>query len=108
MNKIFDMSQLAQKFVATMTGEELSFLITTAMQSYTAPAPVKAEKHLYHGINGMMELFGCSQATANRIKASGIINDAITQVGRKIIVDGDKALQLVREHQSEMAGLIGR
>ena len=42
----------------------------------------------------LAELFGCSVPTANRIKRSGIINDAITQIGRKIIVDAEKALIL--------------
>ena len=46
------------------------------------------------GIKGIAELFGCSVPTANRIKRSGIINDAITQIGRKIIVDAEKALGL--------------
>ena len=35
-----------------------------------------------------------SLPTANRIKQSGKINRAITQVGRKIIVDADLALEL--------------
>ena len=39
-------------------------------------------------------LFGCSLPTANRIKQSGKIDRAITQVGRKIIVDADLALEL--------------
>ena len=39
-------------------------------------------------------LFGCSIPTANRIKKSGRIDRAITQIGRKIIVDADMALEL--------------
>lgn len=49
---------------------------------------------MVYGINGIAEIFGCSVPTANRIKASGIIDGAITQVGREIVVDGDMALQL--------------
>lgn len=51
------------------------------------------EKHVY-GIRGIAELFGCSIPTANRIKASGKIDQAITQIGRKIIVDADLAFEL--------------
>ena len=40
------------------------------------------------------DFFRCSLPTANRIKQSGKINRAITQVGRKIIVDADLALEL--------------
>ena len=37
------------------------------------------------------------KATANRIKKSGIIDKAITQIGRKIVVDADLALSLAKE-----------
>ena len=39
-------------------------------------------------------MFGCSLPTANRIKQSGKIDKAITQIGRKIIVDAELALEL--------------
>ena len=47
-----------------------------------------------YGLAGIARLFGYSLPTANRIKQSGKINRAITQVGRKIIVDADLALEL--------------
>lgn len=73
-----------------------------------AQAPVKAEenpivertpeegarRNLVYGIAGIAQLFNCSMTTANRIKASGRINDAIKQSGRIIVVDADKALLL--------------
>ena len=42
-------------------------------------------------------MFGCSVPTANRIKKSGIIDKAITQIERKIVVDADLALSLAKE-----------
>ncbi len=45
-----------------------------------------------YGILGIAKLFGCSLPTANRIKKSGKIDKAITQIGRKIIVDAELAL----------------
>lgn len=57
------------------------------------PAADKEKKYVY-GIGGIARLFGCSIPTANRIKKSGRINRAITQIGRKIIVDADMALEL--------------
>ena len=56
-----------------------------------------SNKKYVQGINGIANLFGCSKSTAQRIKNSGVINDAITQVQRKILVDADLALQLVKE-----------
>ena len=64
-----------------------------------AQAPVvekkpEQTKRLVYGISGIAQLFNCSMTTANRIKASGRIDDAITQHGRIIVVDADKALVL--------------
>ncbi len=89
--------QLMQKPVAMMTGEELAALIGSFKSSDASEStPQSPTRHLYHGIAGIAEIFGCSVPTANRIKHSGIINDAITQVGRKIVIDGDKALVLAK------------
>lgn len=56
-----------------------------------------SQKRYVQGYQGIATLFGCSKSTAQRIKKSGIIDDAITQVNRKILVDADLALQLVKE-----------
>ena len=72
-----------------MTGEEFIFLNRHALQgSETKPAQPAADKDkkYVYGIGGI--------ATANRIKKSGRIDRAITQIGRKIIVDADMALEL--------------
>ena len=45
-------------------------------------------------ILGIAKLFECSLPTANRIKKGGKIDKAITQIGRKIIVDAELALEL--------------
>ena len=39
-------------------------------------------------------LFGCSKTTASRIKTSGKIDRAITQIGALLIIDADLALEL--------------
>ena len=51
------------------------------------------KKYVY-GILGIAKIFGCSMPTANRIKKSGKIDKAITQIGRKIIVNSELALEL--------------
>ena len=77
-----------------MTGEEFLQLHQTAghhevQQSVSNPA----KKYVY-GIHGIAQLFGCSNPTAQRIKKGGKIDSAITQLGRKIIVDAELALEL--------------
>ena len=90
--------ELLEKPVWQMTGEELLFLAqqgSTQREGDTQDkTPAKEEKHFVYGLSGLARLFGCSLPTANRIKQSGKIDRAITQVGRKIIVDADLALEL--------------
>jgi hypothetical protein len=50
--------------------------------------------HFVYGLSGLANLFGCSKTTANRIKQSGKIDKAITQIGNLIIIDADKAIEL--------------
>ena len=57
-------------------------------------AVTDTDKKYVYGISGIARLFGCSMPTANRIKKSGKISKAITQIGRKIIVDAELALEL--------------
>lgn len=55
------------------------------------------EKRMVYGIAGIAQLFNCSMTTANRIKASGKIDRAISQCGRMITVDADLALELMKK-----------
>lgn len=51
------------------------------------------EKKYVYGLKGIRDLFKVSHATAQKYKDT-IIKDAITQHGRKIITDVEKALEL--------------
>ena len=62
-------------------------------RAYTNPS---SEKRYVYGLFGISKLFGCSQATAQRIKSSGVIDAAISQNGKIIVVDADLALDLLR------------
>jgi hypothetical protein len=55
---------------------------------------VKQEKRYEYGIPGIQNIFNCCYGTAHKIKASGKIDKAITQIGRKIIIDADLAMEL--------------
>jgi hypothetical protein len=80
-----------------MDGEELVYLLQSFSKGepgHHEPAPVQTEHKYVYGIDGIAQIFGCSIPTASRIKRSGVINAAISQVGRKITIDVDKALEL--------------
>ncbi len=95
---IMTINELLGKPVWQMTGEELLFLAQHSNSSTSGEvikaSSAKEERRYVYGLAGIARLFGCSLPTANRIKQSGKINRAITQVGRKIIVDTDLALEL--------------
>lgn len=73
------------------------FLLLLKESVSEQPKQEEAQKRLVYGIAGIAQLFGCSKTTANRIKASGIIDEAITQCGRMITVDADLALSLLKK-----------
>jgi len=89
---------LLNKPLWQMTGEEFMFLSKSATSDSAPRQPevtvdASSPKYVY-GLSGIAQLFGCSIPTANRIKKSGRIDKAIKQIGRKIIVDAELALEL--------------
>lgn len=85
MIKLTTIEQLLEKPICMMSGQEFVLLLQNA------------EKHYEHGIAGIAKIFGCSIPTANRIKKSGVIDAAVTQVNRKITVDSEMALELAKK-----------
>lgn len=56
---------------------------------------ISEQKEYVYGLKGLAKMLGCSRATASKIKSSGIIDDAISQVGNVIVIDKFKALELI-------------
>lgn len=80
------------------TGEQLLELLNSRAeppQKNEQPETGKERKYLY-GIDGICQLLGCSKSTANRVKSRGYLKDAITQIGRKIIIDVELAIEYIR------------
>lgn len=59
--------------------------------------PEYKEKSYAYGISGIADIFGCSILTADRIKKSGDVDQAITQVEWQIIVDAKMAVELAKK-----------
>lgn len=91
--------ELLEKPLWQFTGKDHEYMLKhVLMESFTSvDAEPSSQKRYVQGYQGIASLFGCSKSTAQRIKKSGIIDDAITQVNRKILVDADLALQLVKD-----------
>lgn len=52
------------------------------------------------GITGIASIFGCSLPTAQRLKKT-VIKDAVSQRGRLIITDVEKAKKLFKNYQTQ-------
>ena len=85
------------RIIDLTVGQLLDLLTMTTGNEKPVESQPSQPKRLVYGIAGIAQLFNCSMTTANRIKASGKIKEAITQQGRIIIVDADKALALFNQ-----------
>ena len=87
------------KLLLQLTGQEFVDLLREglglSMLGYDNPEPLEVKKHLVYGLQGLCDLLGCSTATASRIKQSGVIDAAVSQVGNIIVIDADLALDLL-------------
>lgn len=89
----------------SLTVEEFTDLIDGRLQAALSqePAPkqetINASHRLVYGLQGIRGLFGCSHVTAQRYKDT-IIKEAVSQNGRKIIVDADLALELFNKRRN--------
>ena len=90
--------ELLKKPLFQLTTEEFLFINNKTANEITpsnTDQNAQSKKYVY-GIKGIATLFGCSKPTANRLKKSKKIDAAITQIGRKIIVDADLAMKLAK------------
>ena len=89
--------------IGAMTIGDLKILMLEIFENATGRNVNKREntgpKRYVYGIKGIEELFGCSHATAQHYK-DHVIKEAVTQNGRKIIVDVDYAVELFGRRNS--------
>ena len=94
-----------EQVLLTMNPDEffskLKECFAEAMFAPEANDGVKVKKHYVYGLQGICDLFGCSTATAARIKKSGVIDEAISQVGNTIVVDADLAIDLLKVRKNK-------
>ncbi len=92
---------LLEKPIWQMTGQEFLALneqsrSTVQDQQIVSISDNSLNKKYVYGIRGIANLLNCSIAKANRIKKRGIIDEAIIQEGRSIMVDVELALSLIK------------
>ncbi|MDO5609109.1 MAG: DUF3853 family protein [Capnocytophaga sp.] len=76
----------------------------TPLWQLTVGEFIELQQHLYYfsakkyeyGLKGLAKILGCSRSKAAQIKKSGILDEAISQNGKTIIIDREKALELFK------------
>lgn len=106
-----DLTNILGLPLGLMTGAQFITLMSEVFRHRQQPEPqpvtvtdVSDSNKYAYGIAGICEIFGCSKPTAQRIKSSGVIDGAITQTGRTIVIDRQKALELAREADNKRKG----
>ena len=85
--------------LSTLTVADLRELFRE-FQSEKIGEVYKPSGRLVFGLRGIEELFGCSHKTAQYYK-DHVIHEAVSQNGRKIVVDADKALELFNQRKAK-------
>ena len=87
--------------LATLTVADFKILMSepsTGARPQTQPST--SEKHYVYGLQGIQDLFGCSHVTAQHYKDTFLCK-AISQRGRKIVVDADMAMELFKNWRAK-------
>lgn len=85
--------------IAALTVADLKDLLGGILTTPGPAAPASAG-NLVYGLRGIQRLFGVSHKTAQYYK-DHVINDAVRQNGRTIVVDADLALELFNQRKSK-------
>ena len=92
------MSKQNNKLISELTVADLMEIIRELQSENKAPSATSPQRFVY-GVRGVEDLFGCSHKTAQYIK-DHVICEAVSQRGRKIVIDADLALKLFNERRT--------
>lgn len=90
--QLIDLQLKIVKILASLP-PEIEGIKTTTDEPFKEPL----QKKYVYGLKGLADILGCSKAHAQTIKSSGILDKAIIQNGRKIIVDAEMAITLFQK-----------
>ena len=80
--------------IVTLTVGQLKSLLSTEKQT------LSSSKRVVYGLRGICDLFSCGLSRAQELKRT-IIADAVSQHGRTIVTDVDRALELFEKASKE-------
>ena len=94
-----EINELLDRPIWQMTGREFCVLAQYANGGQAQAAPAGGRK-LCTGVRALAEYLGCCEATIYILKKDGVLDAAIiSQIGKRIVFDGEKARSLAEERQ---------
>lgn len=81
--------------IIDLTVADLQLLIAKEVAKVQPATVVSDGDGWCRGLQEFADFLGCSLGTANKIKSSGKIDDAVVQVGRMIMINKAKSLDLL-------------
>lgn len=89
-----NISELLSKPIWQMTGAEFCSLVRYA-NAQSAQQDDVSKRVQCHGMKELADFLGCSVSKIYTLKSSGVLDDAIiSHIGKSIVFDGKKALEL--------------
>ncbi len=85
-----------------LTASEVYAMLLEAVEEVTArisPPIYNKEERYVVGLEGIMQAVGCKKWKACKLHKSGMFNDAISEVGRNMVVDVEKAREIARKNK---------
>lgn len=84
------------RLIDVTVGDLVQYLKDCGLIGQQAPQVQYDGPERVYGLDGLARLLGCSRSTANRRKQSGEFDKAISQTGRKIVIDARKVLEITK------------
>lgn len=82
-----------------LTVKEFRDIIQETAATKSEPAKTQTDEGYAYGIAGLAKLIGASKTTAQKLKSSGILDAAITQIGNKIIINKKTAIEILKKRK---------
>lgn len=89
--------EILNKPIMMMTGKEFLELHNVVLNQEPGRLQQNNKEYVY-GLDGLASILGCGKTKAQQIKNSRVLDDAIIQNGKTLIIDKEKALELLREN----------
>ena len=98
---ISDLLNEGKNVTLSITADDLRSAINDAVEKAIGASRQVEQRELpkhVHGLQGIADLFGVSRVTAQKYKNTWLA-DAVSQQGKVLLTDTDKAIKLFKENQ---------